>query len=234
MNCFVDYRTTDIEMNTLKNFGLSPIKLPRTNLVYKAIDGHVDIQFNVLNKVERKVIVQRDISLDFLNILEKNNIKYVLSKNSLNDTYPKDIILNALITKEYFVHYTKYTDENLLKNVQYKKIVNVSQGYTKCSILPLKENVFVTNDKGIYNAFLKLDNVDVLYIPYGDIILPSMNYGFIGGIGGMLNENTLGTFGDINEYKYGNILMDFLKKHNITVLSLKPGKLIDRGSLFVV
>ena len=61
-----------------------------------------------------------------------------------------------------------------------------------------------------------------------------MNYGFIGGIGGMLNENTLGTFGDINEYKYGNILMDFLKKHNITVLSLKPGKLIDRGSLFVV
>ena len=85
------------------------------------------ISYAINNHIEALGIIDDNLSssMEFILECQKNNIKYVLSKNSLNDTYPKDIILNALITKEYFVHNTKYTDENLLKNVQYKKIVNV-------------------------------------------------------------------------------------------------------------
>lgn len=234
MICFVDYRTTDAEIHALKNFGLSPIKVPKTNLVYESINGHVDIQLNILNKSERTIIVQKDIEKSFLEELKNNNIKYVFSKNSLKSHYPEDIILNGLITKDYFVHNTKYTDTNLLKEVQNKKIINIPQGYTKCSILPIKNNVFITNDTTIYKALSSINDIDILYIPYGDILLPSMNYGFIGGIGGMLNSNTLGIFGDFKEYKYGDIVMNFLNKHKINVLSLSPGKLVDRGSIFVL
>lgn len=234
MICFIDYRTTDIEINALKNFGLTPIKVPKTNLVYEAINGHVDIQLNILNKSKRIVIVQKDMPKTFLDDLHNNNIKYVFSKNPLKNNYPNDIILNGLITDTYFVHNTKYTDPNLLKEMQNKKIISIPQGYTKCSILPIKNNVFITNDTIIHKKLSNIKEIDILYIPYGDILLPSMNYGFIGGIGGMISPNTLGIFGDLKEYKYGHIIMEFLDKYSINVLSLRPGKLIDRGSIFVV
>ena len=118
--------------------------------------------------------------------------------------------------------------------MQNKKIISIPQGYTKCSILPIKNNVFITNDTIIHKKLSNIKEIDILYIPYGDILLPSMNYGFIGGIGGMISPNTLGIFGDLKEYKYGHIIMEFLDNYCIIVLSLRPGKLIDRGSIFVV
>ena len=233
MNCFIDYRTTLEEINNLIRLGIKPIKIPKTNLVYEAINGHVDIQLNILNKDERKIIVHKDMSYDFLKTLESENISYVLSDSCLKHSYPDDIILNALITDEYFIHAIKYSDKNLLSSIEGKKIINVKQGYTKCSVLPISNKAFITSDTGLYKI-LKAENLDVLLVPFGDIVLPFMNYGFIGGVGGMIYPDTLAIFGDINEYKYSSLVIDFLNEHKVKVVSLKSGKLVDRGSLFVI
>lgn len=233
MICFVDFRISLEEELNLSLLGLTPIKIPKSPSLYEAICGHVDIQLNILNKEKKQVIVQKDIPAEFLNTLIKNNISFIKSSSSLSSTYPYDIFLNAFISEGYFVHNLKYTDIALLNEVKNKTLVNVSQGYTKCSILPLKEKVIVTSDKSIYNA-LTPHGFDILLLPPGDILLPEMNYGFIGGVGGMISSNTLALFGELSHYKYGDKLEDFLKKHNINVLSLKKGKLVDRGSLFVL
>ena len=60
MICFVDYRTTEEEINNLKSLNLIAIKVPKTDLVYEAINGHVDIQLNVLNKDLKHIIIHRD------------------------------------------------------------------------------------------------------------------------------------------------------------------------------
>lgn len=233
MVCFVDFRISSKEELNLSLLGLTPIKIPKSPLLYEAISGHVDIQLNVLNKSNRSVIVQKNIPTEFLTILKKNNISFVKSNSKLGYTYPNNIFLNAFISENYFVHNLKYSDKHLLKEVKNKIQINVSQGYTKCSILPLKEKVIVTSDKSIYNALIQ-HNFDILLLPPGDILLPNMNYGFIGGVGGMINTNTLAIFGELSHYKYGNELEQFLKSHSINIISLKKGKLIDRGSLFVL
>ena len=114
-----------------------------------------------------------------------------------------------------------------------KEIINIKQGYSNCSILHIKEKVVITNDPGIYNILLE-HNFDILLLPYGDIILPDFDYGFIGGVGGMISPDTLVFFGSLDHYIYGEEVKTFLKKHNVTPLYLYNGKLIDRGGLLIL
>ncbi|PRR82890.1 DUF6873 family GME fold protein [Clostridium vincentii] len=233
MICFIDYRATEEEIINLINLGCDPIKVPKCCDVYDAINGHVDIQLNIIDKLNKHIIVQKHIPKDFLNILKLNGIKYTLSKEELGKFYPSNIMLNALILENYFVHNLNYTDENLIKNQGSKISVNVNQGYTKCSVLPIGNNAIITNDKGIYKTMTK-ENMDVLLIPPGDILLPSLDYGFIGGTGGMISENKLALFGQLEHYCFGNDIYKFLYKYDIEAIPLKRGKLVDRGSLLTL
>ena len=234
MYCFVDYRISEEELINLSSLDLNVILVPKCNLVYEAINGHPDIQINILkNDHESKIIIHNKMHYDFRNFLLHNNIKYIVSKNTLSNTYPGDIFLNALISDKYFIHNTKYTDENLLNSQINKIIISVPQGYTKCSILPLRENALITSDKGIFNI-LKNYDFDILFVPPGDILLPSLNYGFIGGTGGMISNNKMAFFGDLSYYQHGNEVKKFLFKYDIEPIYLRKGKLIDRGSLLIL
>lgn len=233
MNCFLDYRITKEELTNISKLNIDPIIVPKCDYVYNAIDGHVDIQLNIIDKNSREIIVQNSINNDFIKKLEEYKINFSFSKNSLGLSYPNNIILNGLILDEYFVHNLKYTDENLLDNVKDKKLINVKQGYTKCSVLPIGNKAIITSDKKIALS-LKSEGFDTLILPPGDILLPDLNYGFIGGVGGMINSNTLALFGEISNYAFGNELYRFLYKYDIKPISLRKGKLIDRGSLFII
>lgn len=233
MYAFVDYRITNEEILNLSKLNIEIIKVPKCDRVYDAINGHPDIQINLIkSNTDKKLIIQKDISQEFRNILNEKGIKYIVSEKSLNSSYPSDIILNALILKDYFIHNLSYTDENLFNSQTSKKNINVSQGYTKCSVLPLNEKALITSDKGIFNT-LK-DDFDILLLPPGDILLPSLDYGFIGGTGGMISDDKIVFFGNLNFYQYGRLVIDFLSKYGITPIYLKKGKLIDRGSIFIV
>lgn len=59
---------------------------------------------------------------------------------------------------------------------------------------------------------LKENNIDVLLLPPGDIILPGLDYGFIGGTCGLLDNNTLAFYGNLNTYKYGDEVLFFFEK----------------------
>ena len=57
------------------------------------------------------------------------------------------------------------------------------------------------------------ENIDVLLLPPGDIILPGLNYGFIGGGCGLIEEGLLAFYGHLDNYLYRNEVKVFLKKH---------------------
>lgn len=234
MHAFVDYRTTQEELNNLYKLNINPIIVPKSSQVYDAINGHPDIQLNILkNDSDFKVIVHKDIPCSFKQLLAEHNINYIVSKKSLSNTYPNDIILNALILKDYFIHNLKYTDENLLKSQNNKIHINISQGYSKCSVLPVREKALITSDKGIFNSLKEFD-FDILLLPPGDILLPSLNYGFIGGVGGMISANEMAFFGQLDNYAYGDEVKSFLFKYDAKPVYLKEGKLIDRGSILTL
>ncbi|WP_066892991.1 DUF6873 family GME fold protein [Clostridium nigeriense] len=233
MFCFVDYRTTLFEKEALNSLNLKIIEIPLCPDVYEAINGHVDIQLNVLDKKSKKIIINRNIDNSFKNNLKNLNISYSESKNSIKSNYPNNISLNALILDNYFIHNLKYTDENLLQSQKNKILINVKQGYTKCSCLPVSDKAIITSDIGIYKT-LSTYGFDILLLPPGDIILKGLNYGFIGGTGGLISNDKMAFYGNLNYYKYGLEVKAFLKKYNVEPIYLNNSKLYDRGSLFVI
>lgn len=227
----VDYRISEEELISLENLNISPILCPKSTHVYAAIDGHPDIQINPLS--ENELILNKDIDLNFSKKLIDLGLNIHFSNSSLNDKYPYNIILNAVNLGNYFIHKLDCTDKNLLNLNKEKFLINTRQGYTKCSTAIVSDNAIITSDKSIIKS-IKDTLIDYLYISPGNILLPGLDYGFIGGCCGLLDKNTLAFFGDLSYHPDYNIIIDFLNKYNVKPIYLKKGPLTDRGSLFII
>lgn len=227
--CFVDSRISPKEFEKLSKENITIFKVPSSTKLYSAISSHPDIQINILNK--NKIIVHKEF---YLNCSENlSDVEIIFTDSTLESTYPNNIFLNAVNLKEFFIHNLKFTDKKLLDQVNDKTLINVKQGYTKCSCAIVNNNAIITSDVGIYNA-LKKYPIDVLGIPSGDILLPDMNYGFIGGCCGLISKDTLAFFGNIKHHSYGSDIEKFLIKHDVKPLYLSEEKLIDRGSILTL
>lgn len=227
----VDYRISDEEKESLEALNMEVLMVPPFKQLYDAVCGHPDMLLNIIN--DNTIVVHKEIGLNFMRELEKYNYKILFSNCTLKQNYPLDIILNAVNFENLFVHNINYTDNTLLLNVNNKKIKSVTQGYSKCSTAIISDDAIMTSDKGIAKAFNE-ENIDVLLLPPGDIILPGLNYGFIGGSCGLLEKGSLAFYGDLDNYIHKKEVYKFLKKHNVEPIFLSKGKLVDRGSLFVI
>ncbi|MBU3203435.1 DUF6873 family GME fold protein [Clostridium algidicarnis] len=227
----VDFRISKEEIKSLEGLNIKVLKCPYYSGVYEAICGHPDIQINILSKSD--IMVHPKINENFIKELSKLGYNVHLSSKDIGFNYPENIILNALNTEKFFLHNLTYTDKNLLNYIEDKKLLNVSQGYTKCSTAIISKEAFLTNDIKIKESLESL-GADVLLLPPGDIELHPLNYGFIGGTCGLIDKNTLAFFGSLDKYIYGDKVKSFLKKHNITPFYLKESALTDRGSLFII
>ena len=227
---FVDERIDVEELKNLNSLNIKVIKVPKTNLTYDAVSGHPDILMHIFNN---KIILHRDIDAAFLHNLESLNLNISLSQKSIGYKYPNNIILNGVSTSEFFIHNTKYTDGKLLTLIGNNTVINVPQGYTKCSTAVVSNKAIMTSDTVIAESMKKF-GFDVLLLPPGDILLPGLDYGFIGGTCGLIDEKTLCFYGSLDNYKYGKDVITFLEKHNVKPIYLSDGKLVDRGSILVV
>ena len=64
----------------LKNLNIDVIKVPCNNNLYPAINGHVDIQLNILNSDTKTIILNKDI--DNFNTVLRETLE--LAINSIN------------------------------------------------------------------------------------------------------------------------------------------------------
>ena len=227
---FVDYRISEEEFENLNYYNLRIIKCPKNNNVYEAISGHPDIQLHLVDK--KTVVVHKNMEIDFIKELESYGYYVICTENVLNEKYPKDIILNALTIDNYFIHNLIYTDPILLALIKRRKLhlLNVNQGYTKCSSAIINSKAVITSDKGIANILIE-NAFDVLLLPPGDIELPGLNYGFIGGTCGLISNSKIAFYGNLEKYLYEYQVKDFLYKHEVEAVYLSKGKLVDRGSI---
>ncbi|WPC41358.1 DUF6873 family GME fold protein [Clostridium sp. JS66] len=227
----VDFRLSDEEKGNLKKLGYEILICPPSNLLYEAVCGHPDILLHIIS--EDTIMVHKDMNKEFVDKLISINFKVVFSQNNLQEKYPYDILLNSVNMPNLFVHNLKYTDPNLMLYVKDKKTINVKQGYTKCSTAIVNDKAIITSDKSIAKALIS-ENIDVLLLPPGDILLPGLNYGFIGGCCGLLNKNSMAFYGNLKNYLYEDEVIKFLEKYDVNPIYLSSGKLIDRGSIFIV
>lgn len=227
----VDSRVTSEEVENLKKLDFNIVYCEPCKSLYPAVCGHPDMQLAIIDN--NNIVIHKHMNNKIIQQLSSLGLNLIFSENELKENYPQDIILNSLIMGDIFIHKINSTDPVLLKMVKDKKLIDVKQGYTKCSTAVLGEKAAITSDLGIAVA-LTGEGVDVLTVPPGDIDLPGLNYGFIGGSCGLIDKSRLAFFGDLEHYAYGSQVLKFLQKHDIKPVYLKSGRLIDRGTLFCI
>lgn len=227
----VDERLSSEEQHSLQRLGLKVLKVPMCTSVQDAVCGHPDMLLHVID--DHTLVVHKDISSNFVAELNECEINTIYSNSSLHSAYPGDVVLNALDCDNFFLHNLKHTDSVLMELIKHKKLIHVNQGYSKCSTAIVSSNAFITSDRGICSMLVN-EGCDVLLLPPGDIDLPGLDYGFIGGCCGLVDKNSIAFFGNLDFYSHGDMVKDFLKKHDVVPISLYEGRLVDRGSLFVL
>ena len=125
------------------------------------------------------------------------------------NTYPHDVLLNALPMGKFLFCNTKTIAKELL-SLGFEPC-HVNQGYTKCSALPLGNDALITSDTSIAEC-AKNCGIDVLPIQEGYVSLSGYDYGFIGGCasfaprGGM---NTVFFCGDLSKHQDAEKIKSF-------------------------
>ena len=194
----------------------------------KGLDTHTDILVHPLPSGE--LVVDRDNFEYYKKILPDKKI--LPSHSSLSKKYPKDVPLNALTFKNYFIHNLKYTDKVLLdyyKNSGYE-MKNIKQGYGKCSSL-VTEDFIITSDGGIYESLR--DFIPIYKIKHGEIRLQNFNYGFIGGASGVLGKKIFFTR-DFSHHSSHEEILKIIKKYDYEIEILSDVTIEDFGSIYFI
>lgn len=225
-------------------------------------DRLMAIEKDVDYKVDPRIATHADIYMCQLGLWDEAGI-FMGDKDKLGPVYPADIIYNAVCTRDYFIHYIQHTDEELVDAVmtwrrdlalhdiiratsdkdsghrlpdeEEMKIVGVSQGYSRCTCLPVDNNSFITSDKGLA-GILENQGAAVLLIETGHILLPGYSYGFIGGCAGniYLEDGTRAIVfnGNLGEHPDCERIDEFIKCRNIIPVWFDDYPLEDIGSIF--
>lgn len=231
----IDGRMRDIEKNKIKSLGYELIELHSNSLVYDEISSHVDI---FCTKINEYLILDKSIYNDIKSKINSDNI--LIGQAILSCKYPLDIPYNVCSVGEFVIHNFKYTDKTVLSVIEACDLekINISQGYSNCSIAVIDDKSVIVTDKKIANT-LKNKGLDVLYLDYDlDIKLLNGNdysnmSGFIGGAIARLGKDII-VFGDLGKIdKYGKI-KEFIVSKKINIIDFKNLDVIDYGGILEV
>jgi len=225
------YKITDEIENNLLKLGVTPVKLRGFDKFgdVHPLNYHPDMLCCKLTK--NKWVFYEEIYRINKNIIDKLNLDIITVENPISCEYPEEIGLNAAVFGGYIICNAKHTNEEILKNAN--KIIDVKQGYAKCSVCVAGERALITSDISIYNAAIK-NNIDVLLIKQGNIDLNGYNYGFIGGCSGLIDKNKLAFTGNIALHPDYKAIKKFCESRGTEVVSLSNEKLYDYGGMFVI
>ncbi len=213
-------------MAKIKNDNLKIVHTKENPYIPEYEKFHADLQVCVIGS---EIIVPPMFYNYYKKMLKGKNV--ICGEINPDGHYPKCCAYNVAVTKKYAVCNEKITDRIILQRVKKLglEIINVKQGYAKCSMCIAKDAV-ITSDMGIYKAIHQ--KINTLLISSGQIFLPGYEYGFIGGASGFDGES-LNFTGDITKHPDFLRIDKFLKDNNI-IYTYTQGNLFDCGSAFYI
>jgi hypothetical protein len=225
----VDGRIRESILCNLHSIGIKTIKTGKCNELYEAVSYHPDMFMHHL--YDNNMVVAPNAPNNTVTELRGLGFNIINGEKFVFGKYPYDVAYNVARIGNYAICNYQYTDRVLLSlldeiNV---KIIDVKQGYSKCSICIIDTGILITSDEGIYKTLLKWD-FDILKLRAGYIELPGMNYGFIGGAAGLVSENTISFMGNIMFHPDFVKINDFLKNRGKIIVNLDNEKLVDLGT----
>ncbi len=210
-------------ISKLKNYG-EVVLLETSGIVYDAISKHPDIFFCPLGE---ELIAAPNLPDIYKNILSKKKISFHEGNKTLGNKYPSTAFYNAVTTENFLIGNTKIMDKAILQKAENRKVIHVNQAYTRCNLLPLSDEKFITSDKGIEKE-LKKNSLEILFVKPEGIVLKGFKNGFFGGCCGIFG-NMVFIAGSLNHFPEGEKVRKFLK--DLKIIELYDGPLLDVGSI---
>lgn len=226
MLILADKRIPEKAKNNLKKYG-EGLFLETKGITYPAISGHPDIFFC---QTGTKLVVAPNTPENVKRQLLQNNIHIIEGAALTGKKYPETARYNAVVTDSFLIHNLKHTDDVILGATKSLQNIHVNQAYTYCNLIVLKNNRFITSDKGIENTLLA-KGFEVLYVHPEGIILPEFKHGFIGGCCG-ISEERIFFIGSLNHFPEGDSIRSFIR--GFEIIELYDGPLFDGGGLIFI
>ncbi len=229
MLIFIDKRIPDEAKQNLTAYG-QLIEIESTGLVYDSISGHPDIFFCQINN---QLIIAPNTPTYLINILKSKNVNFIIGEKNLSKKYPSTTHYNAVVSHNYLIHNLKYTDKKIENSIGDRQKIRIRQSYSRCNLIEISEDVFITSDIGMYKKFNEIGNISVFYIDPVQISLPGHSYGFFGGCCGVYN-NKLFIIGSLDYLEEKENLKVFLEINKVDVVELTHNVLFDGGGIFFI
>ncbi len=211
----------------LNNLGIKTIKIPANPMLPIPVAAHADLQ---MLHMGNNTIFSENEHLFQGSLLKKFQFNHIRAQ--LGDKYPKDVLLNCAIVGNKLICNKKTLASEILEYAELSglTVINVNQGYAKCSICIVSENAIITDDKSIFTATGNFFD-DTLFVSKGSIVLNGYNYGFIGGCCGKIDKNKIAFNGAIESHTDYKKILDFLQRNSIECVELHNNKLCDIGGI---
>jgi hypothetical protein len=227
----VDERISREAENALLNLGVKILKLRPHPSLYTAVCSHPDM---LLHHIGGETIVYAPgTDPTLIDALLSDGFSLLKGESILSPAYPADISYNIARVGSMYFHNLKYTDPVIKRQLFKRDIepIHVEQGYSKCSVLPVDANSIITSDAGIAKAAEK-KGLEVLLVDCErSICLPGLNYGFIGGAGGMIGNSVCAINGSLDALSCSDEFSAFVLKKSIIIKELSDSSVTDIGSV---
>ncbi len=220
---------SDTAKTKLKQQGTDVIETAPNSAVCEKISLHADVSF--LFDGENTLFIASEMA-EYKEMFRNVVSDVIIIPEKLGKEYPRDVLLNCVILGRKLICNVDTVSPTVLKYFTEKgfSVVNVKQGYTKCSVLPVSYNAIITDDPSIAKACTS-HGIDVLTVLKGSVILDGFDYGFIGGASGRISEDTVAFCGNIDSHPDSDKIKRFLDKYGLKPLSLDDNGLYDIGSI---
>lgn len=235
MKLILGERYRDMLENGLRDLGQSVFWLPDNPDVDPRLAGHADL--SLFRPDSRSIVTAEGMYNELVNILtdigHNNNNVYALHKGiAQGKCYPADAGLCVCATGKYTIYNPKTIDP-VAREYLSGTLIEVTQGYTKCSVSVVSDDAIITADDVIASRAAGA-GMDVLKIAPGNILLKGFDHGFIGGATFLLKEDTLAFTGTLEKHPDKDQIMKFLQKHGVKPVFLTDEPIFDIGGAISV
>ena len=210
----------------VRQAGGNILELETEGIVYPVISGHPDIFFC---KTPQTLIVSPSLPGKYLNTIQEQHQQFIIGNQASSIKHQASVHYNAAVNDHYLVHRLEFTDPVILQNCHTLKKIPVKQAYTRCNLLLLKDDHYITSDRGIHKN-LQRSGLEGIFISPEGILLPGFPNGFIGGALGLL-DNTIFIIGSLAYFAEGGTVRKFLEDLQYKIVELYDGPLFDGGGI---
>ena len=203
---------------------------------YIANSGHFIHTFSEVRTASELVANHPDVLLCKLGARPESPI-YEGAPNELSPLYPGDCRYNAACTGKFFIHKLDVTNADFLDAAKASsgdelQLINVRQGYAKCSTVIVDEDSIITYDKGIAKP-CEAAGMNVLLVEPGFVKLRGANTGFIGGASGRIDDKIVFN-GDLSAHPNFREIAGFIEERGLGCKWFGLYELEDIGSIITV